>query len=98
MTATSEARPRARSSPIVSVVLSTLAQQSYEQLHAFFHKKRHHTDKILPFFSMVEKHKIMHRETMQTLRAWDSRLWGTPLYGRLPPSGIMRQHQALTGL
>jgi chromosome partitioning protein len=54
---------------IVPVVPSTLARQAYDQLHAFFHKKHYDTDKILPFFSMVEKHKIMHRQTMEAL--WD---------------------------
>lgn len=58
---------------IVPVVPSTLAQQAYDQLHAFFHKKHYDTNKILPFFSMVEKHKIMHRQTMQTLWDQDSR-------------------------
>ena len=58
---------------IVPVVPSTLAQQAYDQLYAFFHKKRYDTDKILPFFSMVEKHKIMHRQTMQTLWERDGR-------------------------
>jgi chromosome partitioning protein len=58
---------------IVPVVPSTLARQAYEQLQAFFHKKHYDPDKILPFFSMVEKHKIMHRQTMQTLWDQDSR-------------------------
>jgi cellulose biosynthesis protein BcsQ len=58
---------------ILPVVPSTLAQQAYEQLQVFFHKKHYDPDKILPFFSMVEKHKIMHRQTMQALWDQDSR-------------------------
>jgi chromosome partitioning protein len=64
---------------LVPVVPSTLAQQAYEQLGAFFRKKHYNTDKILPFFSMVEKHKAMHRETIQTLRDQDRRFLHSPI-------------------
>ncbi len=50
---------------LVPVIPSTLAIHAYEQLLTFMRKKRYNGDKIVAFFSMVERQKNMHRTLMQ---------------------------------
>lgn len=53
---------------VVPVIPTTLSVRTLEQLHEFFKDKEYRTKKILPFFSMVQQSKILHRETMSELR------------------------------
>ncbi|MDX1707789.1 MAG: ParA family protein [Desulfobacterales bacterium] len=49
---------------LVPMIPTTLSVRTYRQLLAFARKKRYDTGKIYPFFSMVDRHKKMHRELM----------------------------------
>jgi cellulose biosynthesis protein BcsQ len=49
---------------LVPMIPTTLSVRTYNQLIAFCKKKRYDVTKIHPFFSMVDRHKKMHRELM----------------------------------
>ncbi len=53
---------------VVPVIPTTLSVRTLEQLHDFFKDSGYRTKKILPFFSMVQQSKTLHRETMTDLR------------------------------
>ena len=53
---------------VVPVIPTTLSVRTLEQLFAFFDENGYQRRKLLPFFSMVQKSKKLHRETMTTLR------------------------------
>jgi len=53
---------------LVPVIPTTLSVRTLEQLYGFFEKKKYQRKKLLPFFSMVQKSKNLHRETMVSLR------------------------------
>jgi chromosome partitioning protein len=53
---------------VVPVIPTTLSVRSLEQLYEFFREKKYREKKLLPFFSMVQKSKKLHRETMNSLR------------------------------
>ncbi len=50
---------------IVPIIPTTLSMLTLEKLYAFFKASGLDQHKIYPFFSMVEKRKIMHRQMMQ---------------------------------
>jgi cellulose biosynthesis protein BcsQ len=49
---------------LVPMIPTTLSVLTYRQLLAFAKKRRYNVAKIYPFFSMVDRHKKMHRELM----------------------------------
>ena len=49
---------------LVPMIPTTLSVRTFNQLLAFAKKKRYDAAKIYPFFSMVDRHKKMHRELM----------------------------------
>ena len=49
---------------LVPMIPTTLSVRTFNQLLAFAKKRRYDTSKIYPFFSMVDRHKKMHRELM----------------------------------
>lgn len=51
----------------VPVIPTTLSERTYAQLLSFFEEHGLPTDTIVPFFSMVQKQKHMHKETMARL-------------------------------
>ncbi|MGW8193825.1 MAG: ParA family protein [Desulforhopalus sp.] len=53
---------------VVPVIPTTLSVRTLEQLYAFFKEKGYQRKKLLPFFSMVQKSKKLHKETMVALR------------------------------
>lgn len=53
---------------VVPVIPTTLSVRSLEQLYTFFNDNNYQNKKILPFFSMVQQSKKLHRETMATLQ------------------------------
>ena len=59
---------------VVPVIPTTLSARTLEQLHDFFSDKEYQKKKILPFFSMVQQSKNLHRETMTALRKTYKRL------------------------
>lgn len=53
---------------VVPVIPTTLSVRTFEQLNDFFKENEYQRKKLLPFFSMVQKSKKLHKETMFTLR------------------------------
>ena len=51
---------------IVPLIPSTLSVRTYHQVVEYFRKDDLDTDKILPFFSMVDIRKNIHKETMKS--------------------------------
>ena len=47
---------------LVPVIPTTLSIRSFKKLKDFFNRKKIPVKKLLPFFSMVEKRKTLHRE------------------------------------
>lgn len=53
---------------VVPVIPTTLSVRTYEQLNEFFRDNEYQRRKLLPFFSMVQNSKKLHKETMVALR------------------------------
>ena len=51
---------------LVPVVPSTLSVRSYQQLLAFVKEHEYDSKKIIPFFSMVQRSKKMHRDIVDS--------------------------------
>jgi cellulose biosynthesis protein BcsQ len=49
---------------LVPMIPTTLSVRTYRQLLAFCKKKNYNDARIYPFFSMVDRHKKMHKELM----------------------------------
>ena len=49
---------------LVPMIPTTLSVRTYGQLLAFCKKKKYDAARIYPFFSMVDRHKKMHKELM----------------------------------
>lgn len=73
---TSEAIFRIVDYLLVPIIPTTLSLRTYESLIAFFLSKKLKRELIVPFFSLVERRKKMHRDIMDVLRARDSRILG----------------------
>lgn len=53
---------------VVPVIPTTLSSRTLEQLYSFFVENGFNKKKLLPFFSMVQLSKNLHKESMLTLR------------------------------
>lgn len=53
---------------LVPVIPTTLSERTFKQLLDFFEQKDYPRKKILPFFSMVQQQKSMHKNTQENLR------------------------------
>ena len=53
---------------LVPVIPTTLSERTLDQLYAFFEQEGYKRSKLLPFFSMVQRQKKLHAETMKRLR------------------------------
>lgn len=53
---------------VVPVIPSTLSERTFEQLVGFFDDHKMPKKKIKAFFSMVQRRKILHAETMDAMR------------------------------
>lgn len=58
---------------IVPIVPTTLAMRTFEQLNRFLGKRTYTGLKLLPFLSLVDKRKKLHREISANLRNSDDR-------------------------
>lgn len=56
----------------VPVIPTTLSQRTYAQLLQFFKEKKYPHKKLVPFFSMVQGQKALHKKTMEDMRAQHS--------------------------
>ena len=54
---------------LVPVIPTTLSERTFEQLMAFFEKNDYPQNKIVPFFSMVQTQKSLHKATMEAMSA-----------------------------
>ena len=52
---------------LVPLIPTTLSARTYIKLLKFFKKQKLDRKKIFPFFSMVEKRKMLHQDTMRKL-------------------------------
>lgn len=53
---------------VVPVIPTTLSERTLEQLFGFFADNSYKKRKLVPFFSMVQRHKKLHAETMGRMR------------------------------
>jgi len=53
---------------LVPVIPTTLSYRTFENLLTFFKKEKLGLKKIIPFFSMVEIRKNMHKDSIETLK------------------------------
>lgn len=53
---------------VVPVIPTTLSLRTLEQLYTFFDENGYPKKKLIPFFSMVQVSKKLHKESMVTLR------------------------------
>lgn len=64
---------------LVPVVPTTLSERTYYQLRDFFDKEDYKAKKLRPFFSMVERRKRMHCETIARMRLVEKRFCKTEI-------------------
>jgi chromosome partitioning protein len=72
---------------LVPVIPTTLSSRTFEKLLEFFKKKKISTTKIVPFFSMVEIRKNMHKESIEMLK----RQYPFFLESKIPYSSIVEK-------
>jgi len=72
---------------LVPVIPTTLSYRTFEKLLVFFKKNKISTKKIIPFFSMVEIRKNMHKDSMAELK----RQYPIFLNSRIPYSSIVEK-------
>ncbi len=53
---------------LVPVIPTTLSERTYEQLTQFFDEHGYPQKKLVPFFSMAQSQKNLHKSTMQNMR------------------------------
>ncbi len=53
---------------VVPVIPTTLSVRTLQQLYVFFKDNNYQDKKIIPFFSMVQQSKKLHKETMAALQ------------------------------
>lgn len=52
---------------LVPVIPTTLSERTFEQLLLFFYDNKYPLTKIVPFFSMVQTQKSLHKSTMEAM-------------------------------
>lgn len=53
---------------VVPVIPTTLSERTFEQLETFFNRYDYDWNRVVPFFSMVEAKKALHKSTMGSMR------------------------------
>ncbi len=59
---------RAADEIVVPVIPTTLSERTFDQLVSFFNEHKLRKKKLRAFFSMVQKRKILHQETIEKMR------------------------------
>lgn len=54
---------------LVPVIPTTLSERTFEQLNAFFKDNDFSSKRLVPFFSMVQAQKALHKKTMESMRS-----------------------------
>ena len=77
---------------LVPMIPTTLSVRTYRQLLSFCNKNNYDTAKIYTFFSMVDRHKKMHREIIATMsKAYNGVLHAfIPYLAQIEKMGIYR--------
>ena len=77
---------------LVPTIPTTLSLRTYKQILGFFRKHNLDADKILPFFSMVDRRKTMHRSIVDTPPEYMKNLLQTaiPYDSKVEQMGIER--------
>ncbi len=77
---------------LVPLIPTTLSVRTYKQLLSFCNKNNYDAGKIYTFFSMVDRHKKMHRETIATVsKAYNGVLQSfIPYLAQIEKMGIYR--------
>ncbi|HVP19188.1 MAG TPA: AAA family ATPase [Spirochaetia bacterium] len=60
---------RAADMILVPLIPTPLSIRSFEEISVFFSRKKLDRSRLVPFFSMVEKRKAIHRQTMEVFSA-----------------------------
>jgi cellulose biosynthesis protein BcsQ len=83
---------------LVPMIPTTLCVRTYKQLLTFCKKNEYDVGRIYSFFSMVDRHKKMHRELMGTVsRAFNGVLQSfIPYLAQIEKMGIHREPVAVT--
>jgi chromosome partitioning protein len=63
----------------VPVIPTTLSERTFEQLLDFFKKNDYPKKRIIPFFTMAQAHKTLHKNTMQSMQNRYSRFLKTAI-------------------
>ncbi len=53
----------------VPVIPTTLSERTFEQLNGFFKDYNYQRKRLIPFFSMVQSQKALHKRTMDSMRS-----------------------------
>lgn len=82
---------------LVPLIPTTLSVRAYKQLLSFCHNKNYDAGKIYSFFSMVDRHKKMHREIIATVsKAYNGVLQSfIPYLAQIEKMGIYRSPVAV---
>jgi chromosome partitioning protein len=77
---------------VVPVIPTTLSERTLEQLYDFFKANDYPRKKLIPVFSMVQKSKKLHQESMQRMRKNHKRFLGNtiPFSADIEKMGIHR--------
>jgi chromosome partitioning protein len=77
---------------VVPVVPTTLSIRTYEQLEDYFKEKKLSKSKLIPFFSMVERRKNLHIETVRSFakRVKESLTVIVPYLTEVEKMGVMK--------
>ncbi len=77
---------------VVPVIPTTLSERTFGQLLDFFKIQRFRKKKIVPFFSMVQKTKKLHKETIKRMRKQHKGFLNTeiPFSSNIEKMGIYR--------
>ena len=84
---------------LVPVIPTTLSMLTYEKLIEFFQKKSFKLKKIVPFFSMVERRKTLHKTTIEEIENKDTSFLESqiPYSAMIEKMGIYREPVSLFG-
>ncbi len=83
---------RAADALIVPMIPTTLSLRTFRQLDAFLDRRRFRHTLVLPFFSMVDRRKKLHRETVETL----PKTWPDMLENSIPYSSEIERNGIVT--
>jgi len=83
---------------LVPLIPTTLSVRTYKQLLTFCRKNKYEVGKIYSFFSMVDRHKKMHKELMITVaKTFDGVLQSfIPYLAQIEKMGIHREPVAVS--